>query len=154
MLTEVQNFSELIEYIKELHAQYEYTKDCRCCDYDTILANQTNIKYPCLWVEDTPNVRESEEGDTLEYTFTLSMLIQETSLEKDRLAQSLLSLQKLINFVKRMKAEANGLGYEIIAQEYEKDFSLSVDKDTRWRVEITVTFHNCEQLEASDWKDL
>lgn len=153
-MLEVQNYSQLIAYLKALHAQYKYTKDFRCCDYDTILANQTNIKYPCLWVEDTPNVKESEEGDTLEYTFTLSMLIQQTILEKDRLEQSLLSLQKLINFVKRMKAEANELGYEIIAQEYEKDFSLSVDTDTRWRVEITVTFHNCEEVEVSDWKDL
>jgi hypothetical protein len=153
-VTQVQNFLELVTYVKELQEANKYIKDFRCCDYDTILNNQTNIKYPCLWLEDTPEVHDSEEGDSLDFTFTMSMLVQESLIEKNRLKESLTSLDKLISFVRRMKIEANALGYEIIAQDYQKDFSLSVDKDERWRVELTITIPSCAETEMQDWTDL
>ena len=146
------NYKLLADEMRNLALKHKGIKDFRLCDYDVILANQTNIKYPCLWMEDTPTARIDDEGTTTIFTFTLAILWQEPTLEKDRFNKSQDMLDILIEYVNRLRYDTDG--YNIVGAEYACDFSLSNDKDLRWRVELAVTMSSCDEVHAEKWTDL
>jgi hypothetical protein len=150
----IQNFEELSEYMAALAGKNNYIKQFKCCDYDEILANQTNIKYPCLWMESVPSLRQDDEGIQDVFSFTVSILYQEETLEKNRLGKNMRSLEELVEIMARVKDEADDNEIDIKGAEYECDFSLSNDKDMRWRVELKVTINACSEVHPEKWSDL
>ncbi len=150
----ITNYSELVTYSKELATKNKYLKDFRCCDYDVILDNQTNIKYPALWMEESPAVELIDDNSVSIFSFTLSVLYQEPSDKRTRLAKSQEALTELMEYVTRMRLESIDEGISVMGAKYECDFSLSNDKDMRWRVDLQVSISACDEVHDDMWNDL